>query len=401
MEIVSGIKLRDIFLDNGNWWKLFLKHPNLIRISIISNVIKLLVCRTSFLGYHYYICPKCKKSLKVPHTCKSRFCSSCGKKHTDDWIKTKFNTFPDTTWQHITFTMPEELWTFFWYNRYLMKEVPLISANIIKKLSKENGFMPGIFLAIHTFGRDLKRNFHLHLSTTLGGLSDSHDSWVKNRYFHHKPLKSMWRYELINFLRKEFKKGKLKLPKHLKHIKDYNTFCSWTSQFYNLTWVVHLAKPSDNIKNNVEYLGRYVKRPPIGETRILKYDEKTVTYKYLDHYTNTEENLTIPTIEFISRIICHIPDKNFRTIRYYGFLSNRLSGKLMPIVYNLLNIKTVIKTKVYTLWKDMIKNTFNYDPLKCTFCNTQMLLIAVQLPRSDSLYYHEKIANGFFKLIKN
>ena len=63
MEYVSGIKLRDIFLDNGNWWKLFLKHRNLIRISIIANVLKLLVCRTTFLGYHIYECPKCSHSL--------------------------------------------------------------------------------------------------------------------------------------------------------------------------------------------------------------------------------------------------------------------------------------------------------------------------------------------------
>ena len=45
MEYVSGssIKLRTIFLDNGNWWKLFLLHRNLIRLSIIINVLKLLV----------------------------------------------------------------------------------------------------------------------------------------------------------------------------------------------------------------------------------------------------------------------------------------------------------------------------------------------------------------------
>ena len=118
MEYVSGsgIKLRNIFLDNGNWWKLFLKHRDLIRLSIIINVLKLLVCRTSFLGYHLFVCPTCSKSMKVPHSCKSGFCPSCGKKATDIWIKNSLNTLPKTTWQHITFTMPEELWVFFWLN---------------------------------------------------------------------------------------------------------------------------------------------------------------------------------------------------------------------------------------------------------------------------------------------
>ena len=156
MEYVSGsgIKLRDIFLDNGNWWKLFLLHRDLIRLSIIINVLKLLVCRTFFLGYHLFVCPTCSRSMKVPHSCKSRFCPSCGKKATDIWIKNSLNTLPKTTWQHITFTMPAELRVFFWLNRYLMNLIPLIAATIIKDwaLGSERvffrvSFLPSIPLA--------------------------------------------------------------------------------------------------------------------------------------------------------------------------------------------------------------------------------------------------------------
>src|SRR3989304_3285304 len=185
MECVSGnsIKLRTLPPDNGNWWKLFLKYHHLVRISIIVNVLRLLVCRTSFLGYHHFVCPTCTKSIKVPHSCKSRFCPSCGKKATDIWIKNSFNTLPKTTWQHITFTMPSELWVFFWLNRYLMNRIPLIAATIVKDLALEKGFLPGIFLAIQTSGRDLKRNIHIHLSTTAGGLSLFNETWIGKAYF--------------------------------------------------------------------------------------------------------------------------------------------------------------------------------------------------------------------------
>jgi len=400
MEYVTGIKIRDIFLDNGNWWKLFLKYQNLIRISIITNILKFLVCRTAFLGYHCFICPSCNKSIKVPCSCKSRFCSSCGKKATDNWIKTSFNTLPNTIWQHITFTIPGQLWDFFWVNRYLMNKIPLIAANIIKKLSKQKGCLPGIFLAIHTFGRDLKRNIHLHLSTTIGGLSLSYDSWVEGGYFYHNTLKEMWRYEIISLLRKEFKEGRLKLPPHLVHIKSSNSFSSWTSQFYNKTWVVHLNEQSDNMKVNVDYLGKYLKRPPIGETRIKKYDGSFVTYEYLDHYTKTTHTMTLPVLDFIARLISHIPDKNFRNIRYYGFLANRVRGKLLPIVYELLNMKRVVKTKVYIPWREMIKSTFRYDPLKCPFCNAIMIWKYMTLPVSVSLIsMHKEIAHGYFPLL--
>ena len=396
----NGIKLRTIFLDNGNWWKLFLKYRHLIRLSIIINVSKLLVCRTSFLGYHHFVCPTCSKSIKVPHSCKSRFCPSCGKKATDIWIKNSFNTLPKTTWQHITFTMPSELWAFFWLNRYLMNLIPLIAANIIKEWAKRKGFLPGIFLAIHTFGRDLKKNIHIHLSSTVGGLSLAYDSWLRGIYFYHESLKKTWRYQIIALLRKEFKKGCLKLPSSLKHITSYNEFYSWTTQFYEKTWVVHLNEQSDNMKANVEYLGKYLKRPPLGETRIKHYDGNTVTFEYLDHYTNIKETMTLPVLDFIERLICHIPDKNFRNIRYYGFLANRLRGKLLPLVYKLLDIKTVITTKVYLSWRTMIQTAYKYDPLRCPLCKSIMLLKAVVLPSYYSLVSkHEEIAHGYFPLL--
>ena len=402
VEYVSsnGIKLRTIFLDNGNWLKLFLKHRDLIRLSIIVNVLKLLVCRTSFLGYHHFVCPTCSKSIKVPHSCKSRFCPSCGKKATDIWIKNSFNTLPKTTWQHITFTMPSELWNFFWLNRYLMNLIPLIAANIIKEWAKRKGFLPGIFLAIHTFGRDLKKNIHIHLSSTVGGLSLTYDSWLRGIYFYHESLKKTWRYHIIALLREEFKKGDLKLPSSLKHITSYNEFYSWTTQFYEKTWVVHLNEQSNNMKANVEYLGKYLKRPPIGETRIKHYDGNTVTFEYLDHYTNIKETMTLPVLDFIERLICHIPDKNFRNIRYYGFLANRLRGKLLPLVYKLLDIKTVITTKVYISWRTMIQTAYKYDPLRCPLCKSIMLLKAVVLPSYYSLVSkHEEIAHGYFPLL--
>jgi len=402
MEYVGGdIKLRDIFLHNGNWWKLFLKHHNLIRPSIIIDVIKMLVCKTHLLGTHIFVCPKCYKTLKVPHSCKSRFCPSCGKKATDNWIKTSFNTLPHTKWQHMTYTMPDKLWDLFWINRHLQNKLPSIAANIILKLSKQKGFLPGIYLAIHTFGRDLKRNIHIHLSTTIGGLSPSKDSWVKNCYFYHDTIKKMWRYEVLTFLRNEFKNGNIKMPSHLSHIKTYGAFCSWTGQFYKKTWVVELGKQTENMKHIVSYLGRYLKRPPISETRIKAYDGKTVTFEYLDHYTNTTETLSLPVLDFIARLISHIPDKYFKNIRYYGFLSNRLRGVLLPIVKTLIAAKASFVQKVYIPWRDMIKRSFNYDPLKCPRCGTIMIFKLAIYPSRDPplIERHEEIATGNLVLI--
>lgn len=401
MEIVTGIKIKDILLDNGNWWKLYLKHHNLIRISIVTNVLKVLTCKTGFLGYHLYACPKCNKTIKAPHSCKSRFCSSCGKKATDDWIKNSFNSLPDTKWQHITFTMPSALWNLFWINRHLMNKVPAIAAGIIKKLANQMGFIPGIFLAIHTFGRDLKRNVHIHLSTTIGGIASTNEKWIASAYFHHDTLKKIWRYEIITLFRNEYKSGRLKLPTTLSHIKTYTAFNLWLNQLYQKTWVVHLNHQSNNFKANVAYLGKYIKRPPIGETRIKAYDGKSVTFQYLDHYTKNTERVTLPALEFIARLIAHVPDRYFRNIRYYGFLANRVRGKFMPIVNRLLKKAEYIKKKIYTPWRNRIMAAFHYDPLKCPVCQTLMQLMHAVFPdnKKPLISMHKEIANGYFPLL--
>ena len=41
----------------------------------------------------------------------------------------------------------------------------------------------------------------------------------------------------------------------------------------------------------------------------------------------------MPVMNFIARLIRHIPDRNFKMIRYYGFLSNRTRGEKLPLVY--------------------------------------------------------------------
>jgi hypothetical protein len=403
METVTGkVKLRDIFLHDGNWWKLFLKHRHLIRISIIKNVLKLLVCRTSFLGYHSFICSKCGHTHKAPHSCKSRFCPSCGKKATDLWIQTKFNTLPDTAWQHITFTLPARIQEIFWLNRRLFNLVPPLAADILKQLSEKQGFLPGIFLAVHTFGRDLKRNFHLHLSITKGGLSiaDNLKFWIFNAYFYHDSIKKMWRYNIINLLRKQFKAGKLKLPKTLKHLNSYNAFNSWLNVLYNITWVVELSKPSKNKKRNIEYLGKYLKRPPIGETRILSFNNNIVTFFYKDHYTNSSNTMSLPALDFIGRLISHIPDDYFRNIRYYGFLSNKQSGKLLPTVYNLLSMDPKPLINALNSWRNMLKRNFNIDPLICPVCKSSLrFLSSVFAPNNNILSFHKEIANGHFQLV--
>jgi hypothetical protein len=207
--------------------------------------------------------------------------------------------------------MPDSLWPIFWHNRNLFGLISAIAAGIIKEIAAKKNIEVGIFTALHTFGRDLKRNVHIHLSVTAGGI-DRKGNWRK-LFFPAEPIKKMWKHRIIDLFRSAYASGNFNLPTCYQNDND---FAKWMSSLYEVNWYVYLQKPSDDHKRNIEYLGRYIKRPPISEARIEAYDGKQVTFKFLDHYNSTIERITIPVLRFIASLIMHIPDRNFRMIRY-------------------------------------------------------------------------------------
>jgi len=375
------IRIKFILIDNNNWWNFFTKHKSRLREGIITNIVKILSCGTKFLGFKEYKCFNCSYIKKVCFSCKSKFCTSCGKKATDIWIKKHYDLLPKTIWQHITFTLPSQIWPLFWYNRKLFNIVPKFAANIIKQLAAQKGAIPGIFLAIHSFGRDLKRNAHFHLSTTAGGISFDHKRWIK-LYFLAESIKKMWKYQIITLLRELFKNGELILPNNL-HNKPYTHFNRWLNQLYQKKWVVHLNKQSENHKLNIDYIAKYLKRPPIAETRILSYDGNNVTFKYFDHHSKTYQKKTFSVLDFIGRLVAHIHDKYFKSVRYFGWLSNKTRNTLLPIVYKLL--KNIPKLQTFLpSWQKMIQNEFGVNPLICPICKKHLFLENHTFPKKIS-----------------
>ena len=84
MERIKGrITIRDILLDHDNWQRFVEAHGGHIRPAVYENIRRMLACRTPELGFHVYACPACGEQRIVPHSCKSRLCSSCGKPATD------------------------------------------------------------------------------------------------------------------------------------------------------------------------------------------------------------------------------------------------------------------------------------------------------------------------------
>jgi len=98
----------------------------------------------------------------------------------------------------------------------------------------------------------------------------------------------------------------------------------------------------------------------------------TFSYKERNQYPI---RLSVPVERFIELLIQHILLNNFRQIRYYGILANRVKTSLKEIFLKLL------KRKKYFLealsWRERQKFYQGYDPLLCPKCGKQMKLVEI------------------------
>ena len=74
-------------------------------------------------------------------------------------------------------------------------------------------------------------------------------------------------------------------------------------------------------------LARYCARNPVALER-LTYDRtaKAVTYRSDKSEGPTAGTETVDPLEFLARLLVHIPDKGHVTTRYYGWYANRPRG---------------------------------------------------------------------------
>ena len=275
-------KIKIILEDH---WHGFLKiYENKIRSNVKKEVEKVLKCKDTKYGFIELKCDKCNTTKKIGFTCKSRFCTSCGKIYTDNWIDNMLG-------------------------------------NLI------------IVTVIHTFGRDLKWNPHVHMMVTEGG-KENITEWRHIRHISYESLRKRWQKILLDEITNI--SGNTKEVKLIKN----KLYKEKVKGFY-----VHAKMEIKSAKIAAKYVGRYVGRPAIAESRILKYDGKNVTYKYTRHEDNKVIVETVHVYEFIKRIIRHIPEKNFKMIRYFGIYSRRSKGKvnfIKMIDKRILSIRMVL-----------------------------------------------------------
>lgn len=399
--------IKDIFI---NYWPDFYEiHSHRIRYSIKFNVEAMMKCGTFNAGYTFFSCPSCNNFHIQAHTCKSRFCPSCNNKYRDARAINISSKLLDVNYRHIVFTIPSALRVFFRMDRRclnalfdsvndVLKFIPLKTKKSIKRNDKL-GFM----LSLHTYGRSIDWNPHIHCLVAECVIDDD-NIMRKFSYLNYDTLRKSFRYRLLHHMKKYFGEN-MNFQKVLQNCYD-----KYDKGFYvyapPLQPSTYKSKSSvENVKSLVEYITRYAAHPPIAQSRItnVDYTKDTVSY-YYDHHTldniknkssyafkNARNKIiselndklgdyhidevgrvtvTEDVYDFIGKLIVHIPDYYFHTIRHYGFMANRSKNNLKKFA-KLYAIKQINKLKKRLKWIPRLLETFNYNPILCP-CGSYM-----------------------------
>ena len=368
--------IAQIFEDH--WDDFYSSNKDLIdkyRPNADKEVHKIIDCYNKDLGCSVYECPNCHDIVFIGHTCKSRLCSSCGYKYKNQRVNSILQTAYNCPHRQIVFTIPDVLrkYFFFPFERrmdILFKAVcdtlySILNVSfkrnkkgVLKKYSSKTKYIPGFFAFLHTFGRDLKWNPHIHVLIAEIKIG-SDNSCKKWSFFDYDALSLRFQKILLDLLSKELGKS---FDEEMKHL-----YSIYKKGFY----VYAEPKKFKSLKSGIEYLTRYCGRSPISENRIINYDGVNVTFSYTDHKDNSYHEITVTASEFIFMILRHLIPEQFKIIRYYGFYRKKVAihSKMIPLIKE--HAKK-FKTEL-TKYRNSLLLSFNRDPYDCPKCGTRLL----------------------------
>ena len=164
----------------------------------------------------------------------------------------------------------------------------------------------GCLAILHTWTRDLRYHPHVHLLVTAGGLSADGTGWVAPKYGSYLvPVQAL---SLIF-------RAKMCAALNRAHLLDQVPPDVWTTP-----WVVH-GQPAGRGQKVLDYLGRYLFRVAIANSRLERIHDGQVTFRYRDNRTQHLRRVTLSGVAFLQRFLQHVLPRGCTKVRSYGIWS--------------------------------------------------------------------------------
>jgi hypothetical protein len=190
---------------------------------------------------------------------------------------------------------------------------------------------------------------------TGGGLHGSSDTWVSRVYYDRDPLMKAWGKAVIALLRAVLRAGQLHSEMTVDQMEEM------LSQQEKRRWRIKIQSFEDKW-HFLQYAGRYVRRPPIAQCRIIWIGKRIVRFWYKDKRLRRRVEVQCSLEEFIDRWARHIPERYQHAVRSFGLFAPRSLAHTSAVIFALLGQKRRPRPKPRP-WAESIKRDFRHDPL--------------------------------------
>jgi hypothetical protein len=230
------------------------------------------------------------------------------------------------------------------------------------------GGLIGVLCILHTWTRTLTYHPHVHCLVPAGGVSADRTEWrpaCTSSFVPVHALAKLFRGLLLELVRQE--RPDLIIPEVV-----------WTKG-----WVVYCKPAVQGTEKVLNYLGRYIHRIALTNSRLLSIDNGQVCFRYQDTQDQRWKTMTLPAHEFIRRFLPHVWPQGFHTVRYYGLWS----PVYRPLLHQLQLCLAGHEPSAPLESTDRVRQlpACEYSPLQagqlCPHCGQGLLVVIRLLPR--------------------
>lgn len=281
------------------------------------------------------------------------------------------------------FSLPKRLRPFFLYNRSLLAQLSLCAWKVLSKYLEQGVSLdnpkPAAIIAVQTFGDFLNFNPHLHV-IAADGCFNNDGTFMTCVIPNADHLEPLFRREVLKLLKRE---GKI-------NSAIIENMDSWHHSGFH----VYCGQPIRHDDNGLERLAQYVIRAPISQERMVYLPAGQVggglaQVIYTGKNSRVQERFT--ALDWLARLVTHIPNKGEQVVRYYGYYSNKARGirkkaeslastskhgsasdPSVPVI-----LDSDMSGKAFRRnWARLIQKVYHTDPLLCPKYHGEMKIIS-------------------------
>jgi hypothetical protein len=340
----TTIEVADIFRTAGPAYRAaHAGHLSLDQLKVMSAIE---TCRTAALGGHVEACSDCGHQRIAYNSCRNRHCPRCQGAAARAWLDAQQANLLPVGYFHVVFTLPAAIADIAFHNRALVYDLLFKAASqtmlTIAADPKHLGARIGITAVLHTWGSAMTHHPHIHMIVPGGGLTPA-GQWISSRPAFLLPVRvlgALFRRLFLTRLLELHGAGKLVFFGKLVGLSDRRAFLRHLAPVRRKRWVVYAKAPFAGPEAVLAYLSRYTHRVAISNSRLIAFDQTSVTFRYKNYRcsgADRQQVMTIAANEFIRRFLLHVLPRGFHRIRHYGLLAGSARKANIACVRGLLN----------------------------------------------------------------